>query len=295
MHSPHTSTLATVLCVAAAFLLPPAAAAQEPATAGKQEKQVRIETHVACEEGQDCTKRSHKILVSPDGDVKVLGGDDGNLVWLGRPGELAREALAGLDWARGAFLGVQLTDLTPELRRHFGVPEDQGVLVASVVEDSAAARAGIQVGDILTGLDGEAIASAGELARAVRKREAGAAVEVELWRDGRVEALSATLDEPSQRPGFKGARVFVRCDGDECEKGEGGEHPSMFFFQGNDGDGPGSFDCGLDENGNAVDCAIEVRCEDDACTCTVNGEAKLCDELDGVKTIRLRKKQGQQQ
>lgn len=285
---PHT--LSAMLCATLAASLAPATA-QEPANE-EQEKVVRIETKVQCEEGQDCTKKSHEIVVSPGGGkVKLLRGGDGELVWLGRPGELAREALSGLDWTRGAFLGVQLTELTPELRRHFGVPEDQGVLVASVVEDSAAARAGVQVGDIVTGLDGEAIASAVQLARAVGKREGDTTVSLELWRDGRIEVLSATLEEPAKLPKMKSARVFVHCDGDECEKD--GEHPPMFFFQ---GDGvPGAFGCGAGADGESVDCAIEVRCEDDTCTCTVNGEERVCDELDGVKTIRLKRQREPQQ
>ena len=286
------NALAAALCATLAAALAPAMA-QEPASEKqeKHEKVVRIETQVKCEEGQDCTKKSHEILVSPGGKVKVLRGGDGDVVWLGRPGELAREALSGFDWTRGAFLGVQLTELTPELRRHFGVPEDQGVLVASVVEDSAAARAGVQVGDIVTGLDGEAIASAVQLARAVGKREGDTTVSLELWRDGRIEVLSATLDEPAKRPEARSARVVVHCDGDECEKD--GEHPPMFFFQ---GDGiPGAFGCGTGADGETVDCAIEVRCEDDTCTCTVNGEERVCDELDGVKTIRLKRQREQQQ
>ena len=111
-------------------------------------------------------------------------------------------------------------------------------------------------------------------------------MQVELWRDGRVESLSATLDEPAFRKKIAAGRVVVSCDGEDCE--DSGEHPSVFFFQ--HGDGAGTFDCGLDDEGNAVDCAVEVRCANDTCTCTVNGEEKLCDELDGVKTIRLRKK-----
>jgi hypothetical protein len=278
------ATFVVTIGIAAAAVVAPPTPAQESA------RVVRIERAPRCEEGQDCAKRSQQIVVSPGGKVEILRGEDGDpAVWLGRHGELAREALADMQWFRGAFLGVQLTDLTPELRRHFGVPDDQGVLVASVVEDSAAARAGIEVGDILTGLEGEAIASAGELARAIGKREPGAAVQVELWRDGRLETLAATLDEPTGRR--RGAtRVFVRCEGDDCEKGT--EHPSMFFFSG-DGE-PDSIGCGVDADGNAIQCEIEVRCEDETCTCTVNGEEKDCDELDGLKTIRLRR-HGQQQ
>jgi hypothetical protein len=285
MPTPTIPTLCALGLAAAAALAPPIAAQES-------ERRVRVEQLVRCEEGQDCAKRSQQILVTPEGKVELLrsDGDGKSLFWLGEPGELAREALAGLQWSRGAFLGVQLTDLTPELRQHFGVPEDQGVLVASVVEDSPAARAGVEVGDILTRLDDEAVSSGGSLARAVGKREPGP-VQLELWRNGRIETLTATLEEPEHHP-RRAARVLVRCDGDECE--EGSDRPSMFFFQGAPGF-PGSFDfdCESSADGDKK-CAIEVRCEDDdTCTCTVNGEERVCDELDGVKTMRLHRRQVQ--
>ena len=63
----------------------------------------------------------------------------------------------------GAYLGVELVNLNEPLRAHFGVPEGSGVLVSNVVENSPAARAGLQVGDILTRFDGEDVASSRRL------------------------------------------------------------------------------------------------------------------------------------
>ena len=97
--------------------------------------------------------------------------------------------------ASRGFLGVEPTSLTPELRQHFGVPGDAGVMVARVVEDSAAAAAGLAVGDIITRIDGEEILSASGLGRAVRERSGGEAVEIEYWRDGAAATATATLGE----------------------------------------------------------------------------------------------------
>lgn len=98
-------------------------------------------------------------------------------------------------WAGGAFLGVEVLDLNESLRAHFGVPEGSGVLVSKVAEDSPAHRAGIQVGDILTRFDGEDVTSFRRLTSMVRGAEADDPANLEIWRDGKVETLSTTLDE----------------------------------------------------------------------------------------------------
>jgi len=47
------------------------------------------------------------------------------------------------------FHGLRLTDVTPDLRLHYGAPEDLGVLVTGVVQDLAGDLAGLQVGDVV--------------------------------------------------------------------------------------------------------------------------------------------------
>lgn len=93
----------------------------------------------------------------------------------------------------GAFLGVQAMDITPELRTHYGVPEGHGLLIAKVVEGSPAEAAGLQVGDVLTSLDGEALTSHGELLSRLLAKDEGDSVEVEAYRDGRRLTFTATL------------------------------------------------------------------------------------------------------
>ncbi len=69
----------------------------------------------------------------------------------------------------GGYLGVRSIEMTPELRQHFGAPKDAGVLVGTVEPESPAAKAGIQVGDILTAVDGEGVGSTRALSRSVRR------------------------------------------------------------------------------------------------------------------------------
>ena len=136
------------------------------------------------QEVEDHTKRVHKIAIAP-----TLG-------------------------MGGGFLGVQLVSLTPELRQHFGVSEDRGVMVSKVEEGSPAESAGIRVGDILTVADGEDVTSAPMLSRLVRRKKKGDTASIELIRDGRVEVATVIVDE---REGFSfgpGHYSFIGSQGE---------------------------------------------------------------------------------
>ena len=93
------------------------------------------------------------------------------------------------------FLGVELTQLTADLRRHFGVPEDVGVMIGKVVDDSAAFRSGLVVGDIITAADGREVDGPWELTSAIRGKKGGEALDLEYWRDGRLNQVTVMLDE----------------------------------------------------------------------------------------------------
>lgn len=102
--------------------------------------------------------------------------------------------LPGVAVRSRGFLGVELTALTPDLRRHFSVPDHLGVMVGKVVEDSAAFRASLKVGDILTRVDGKSLVEPWELTSAVQGKSDGEVVGLEYWRDGQVGLLSVALD-----------------------------------------------------------------------------------------------------
>jgi len=124
---------------------------------------------------------------------------------------------SGGPMVRRGYLGVGLTDLTPELRTHFGVPEDSGVMVAKVEPGSPAEKAGIKVGDILTAIDGKAVTSSWDVRGKVRDYDDGQQVPVEVWRNGKAQNLSVGIVE-RERPELDMAPFF--------QKGEGG--PLLF-------------------------------------------------------------------
>ncbi|HYL05177.1 MAG TPA: PDZ domain-containing protein, partial [Thermoanaerobaculia bacterium] len=124
-------------------------------------------------------EKSKLICIGEDGQEKIIEGT----------GTLAK---------RG-YLGVELSDLTPELRAHFGVPEQAGVMVARVAVGSPAEKAGLKVGDILTSLDGKPVESSWDVRSRVRPLAEGVVVPLEVWRDGKSLALLATVAQKERR------------------------------------------------------------------------------------------------
>jgi hypothetical protein len=102
------------------------------------------------------------------------------------------------------YLGVQLLNLTPELRSHFGVSEDAGVMVAKVEPGSPAEQAGIQVGDIVTEVDGNPVDASWSLSRYVRRKKEGDSVSMEVWREGSAQAVFVTIVEKEREAVFLG-------------------------------------------------------------------------------------------
>jgi len=133
------------------------------------------------EPAEKSEKKEKRIIVN-DGEVFSSDGD-APLVW-----RLPRRARQG-------YLGIQLLEMTPELREHFGAPRDAGVLVAGVESESPAAKAGIKVGDIVTRADGGRVESGRDLTHVVRGMKSGEMLKVEVSRDRAVKQLSVRIEE----------------------------------------------------------------------------------------------------
>jgi serine protease Do len=70
-------------------------------------------------------------------------------------------------------IGVSTMELTKQLADYFGIADGRGVLVTSVSEDGPAAKAGVKAGDVITAVDGEAVNSPGDVARAINRKKEG--------------------------------------------------------------------------------------------------------------------------
>ena len=85
---------------------------------------------------------------------------------------------------RRAFIGVaaQHIPIPRRLRHAAGIAQERAVMIASIEPDSAAALAGLKVGDILLGLDGAIIAGADDLVRTLTGETIGREVKIDVLR-----------------------------------------------------------------------------------------------------------------
>lgn len=90
-------------------------------------------------------------------------------------------------------LGVTLQSLTPELEEYFGAKAG-GALVSSVARDSAAARAGVKAGDVMTSINGRRVSDADDLMRELRTLEGE--VTIVVVREKKEMTLKAVIDGP---------------------------------------------------------------------------------------------------
>ena len=82
-------------------------------------------------------------------------------------------------------LGVTVQALTPQLAAYFGAKD--GVLVASVTDDSPASRAGLKAGDVILSVNGQPVASASDAGRELQRIASGRIARILIWRgDGEV-------------------------------------------------------------------------------------------------------------
>ena len=90
-------------------------------------------------------------------------------------------------------LGVTVQPVDQALADNFGLDGPRGALVSSVQDDSPAAKAGLQAGDVIVGYNGKAVQRSTDLPYQVAATRPGTTAKVEVWRDGKTRTLDVRV------------------------------------------------------------------------------------------------------
>lgn len=97
---------------------------------------------------------------------------------------------------RRGYLGIELNELKPQVARVYGIPDGQGVLVERMTAgNTPAARAGLQAGDVILGINGDAVKSVRDLVHRIAALPVGSRAAVVYARDGKKTSVTVTLEE----------------------------------------------------------------------------------------------------
>ena len=134
----------------------------------------------------------NSALISPTGASVGIG--------LAIPAEAAKPVIDAL--RRGqrperGYLGVGLQPLDENIAESLGLPKDRGEIVRSVVPGEAAARAGVQQGDVIVKVGGRDVTPDETVSYLIANSGVGSRVPVEIIRDGRRQTLQVQV---GQRP-----------------------------------------------------------------------------------------------
>jgi serine protease Do/serine protease DegQ len=160
-------------------------------------------------------------LVDLDGklvgiNTAILGPSGGNVgIGFAIPSNMAKNIMAQLieyGEVRRGQLGILVQDVTPDLAKAFDISKRSGAVIAQVVKGSAAEKAGLKVGDVVTAINGKPVASSSELRNAVGMMRIGSSVKLDIIRNGKSRVIHSKIAEP-QRTKAESAGLPKRLSG----------------------------------------------------------------------------------
>src|SRR5215208_6801641 len=158
-----------------------------------------LQTDAAINQGN-----SGGALVNTAGELiginsQILSPSGGNIgIGFAIPSNMTRtvtEQLINKGRVRRGQLGVVVQAVTEDLAQGLGLKEVRGVIVSTVQGGSAADKAGLRRGDVITALNGAAVNEANELRNLVAATQPGADVTLKILRDGREQDFKVTVGE----------------------------------------------------------------------------------------------------
>ncbi len=154
-------------------------------------------------------------------NTAILGPGGGNIgIGFAIPINMAKQVadqLIKTGSVERGYLGVVPQDLTEDLAAAFDIEEGKGVVLSQVTEGSAAAKAGLQAGDIVLEFRGTAIESASQFRNLVASGQPGEKIDMVVLRSGERTTITATLDTRPSAEQLQGQRRQERPSEDGQE------------------------------------------------------------------------------
>lgn len=134
------------------------------------------------------------FVVSPSGAFSGMG--------FAIPSQIVQPTVENLiryGKASHGYMGIGISDVTPENSKFFHMTDNSGAVVTQVESSSPAAKAGLKIGDVITELDGEKVSDAGQLQAEVGQKRPGTAIKLQILRDGKSMNIPVALEEMGSR------------------------------------------------------------------------------------------------
>jgi len=95
------------------------------------------------------------------------------------------------------YIGIGISDVTPDNAKFFQMSDASGALVTQVDPNSPGSKAGLKTGDVITQLNGQPVTDAGQLQMEVGQKQPGQTIHLEVTRDGKTITVPVTLEAMS--------------------------------------------------------------------------------------------------
>ena len=134
------------------------------------------------------------FLISPSGSFSGMG--------FAIPTQIVRptvEKLIQFGKVTHGYIGIGISDVTPDNSRFFHMDKAVGAVVTQVEPASPGAKAGLKVGDVITQIDGKEVTDAGGLQVVVGEQNPGTTIHLQVMRDGKNITAPVTLEAMGKR------------------------------------------------------------------------------------------------
>jgi serine protease Do len=136
------------------------------------------------------------FLISPSGSFAGMG--------FAIPTQIVQPTVAQLmktGKVEHGYMGVGISDVTPENAKFFDMKSANGAVVTEVTAGAPGDKAGLKSGDVITGMNGQNVSTAGELQMKVQQQQPGSTIKLAVMRDGKEMTVPVTVEQM----GSKGA------------------------------------------------------------------------------------------